>query len=201
MQCSSGMGRMVLFTTCFLFCLSDRSSFHWRNLPLPIPILAELPVIGPPDPGCRLGIAPLRLMLVVCPLGYSDRSKHQFNPRALAQIQCYKFRVYTWTPGEALFPSWSLNRDDVNLELLIGTPRTHLHCKTHGGSSVQWKRRIMYREKCAQKKDEEERTETTGRWRGQRKTSLQSKAQRRETQKRRQTSASKDLELIYIHSY
>ena len=28
------------------------------NCPSPIPILAELPVVGPPDPGCKAGTMP-----------------------------------------------------------------------------------------------------------------------------------------------
>ena len=149
MQCSSGMGRMVLFTQqhC-LFCLSDSSSFRWRKLPLPHSNSGRAACRRTPWPRMQGWDYAPRLMLVVCPLGYSDRSKHQFNPRALAQIQWFTLRVYTWTPGErALFPSWSLNRDDVNLELLIGIPRT-IFCKTRGGSSVQWERRRIISKHC-----------------------------------------------------
>lgn len=186
MQCSSGMGRMVLFRQqhC-LFCLSDSSSFRWRKLPLPHSNSGRAACRRTPWPRMQGWDYAPRLMLVVCPLGYSDQSKHQFNPRALAQIQWFTLRVYTWTPGErALFPSWSLNRDDVNLELLIGIPRT-IFCKTRGGSSVQWeRRRITYREKYAWKKEEEITERQQGRWRGQReKTSLQRKAQARDTEK------------------
>lgn len=149
---------MVLFTQqhC-LFCLSNSSSFHLRKLPCPRSNSGRAACHTTPWPRMWGWEYALRLISVVHPFGYSDWSKHQFNPRVLAQIQCFTLRFYTWTPGEreTLFPLWSLHRDDVNLELLIAKPRT-IFCQTHGGSSVQWERsRGTYREKYAWKRDEE----------------------------------------------